>query len=210
MGNRAVISTNKRDGLYVHWNGGKDTLNPILEFLKFEKEKRTLKILKKMNNEKNILKNIEIIYKIVFGNRYKIDDYLKLDLDNRDNGVYIINEKDLNITKRLFFNGVEQNSHNKEEMIIYIKENLINYEFIINNKLKKIYNLLVNNYSFDYIIKNNILYINLLDYGFKNPSMVYHYKDFSKLSKLINNLNHNQKNLIQEVIKEEISKLKND
>lgn len=33
MGNRAVITTPKRElGLYVHWNGGRDTIEPLLKY----------------------------------------------------------------------------------------------------------------------------------------------------------------------------------
>ena len=33
MGNRAVITTPERKvGLYVHWNGGRDTIEPLLRY----------------------------------------------------------------------------------------------------------------------------------------------------------------------------------
>ena len=33
MGNRAVITTPQRKvGLYVHWNGGRDTIEPLLRY----------------------------------------------------------------------------------------------------------------------------------------------------------------------------------
>ena len=33
MGNRAVITTaEKRIGLYLHWNGGRDTVEPLLKY----------------------------------------------------------------------------------------------------------------------------------------------------------------------------------
>ncbi|WP_346685977.1 hypothetical protein [Enteroscipio rubneri] len=33
MGNRAVITTPKREiGLYLHWNGGRDTIEPLLKY----------------------------------------------------------------------------------------------------------------------------------------------------------------------------------
>lgn len=33
MGSRAVITTPKREiGLYLHWNGGRDTVEPLLRY----------------------------------------------------------------------------------------------------------------------------------------------------------------------------------
>ena len=33
MGNRAVITTKDRKlGVYVHWNGGRDTIQPLLKY----------------------------------------------------------------------------------------------------------------------------------------------------------------------------------
>ena len=33
MGNRAVITTvDRKIGLYVHWNGGRDTIQPLLKY----------------------------------------------------------------------------------------------------------------------------------------------------------------------------------
>ena len=37
MGNRAVITTPERKvGLYVHWNGGRDTIEPLLEYCRLK------------------------------------------------------------------------------------------------------------------------------------------------------------------------------
>lgn len=33
MGNRAIITTPERElGLYLHWNGGRDTVDPLLKY----------------------------------------------------------------------------------------------------------------------------------------------------------------------------------
>ncbi len=37
MGNRAVITTKERDlALYLHWNGGRDTVEPLLKYCELQ------------------------------------------------------------------------------------------------------------------------------------------------------------------------------
>ena len=37
MGNRAVITTKERKiGLYLHWNGGRDTIEPLLKYCELQ------------------------------------------------------------------------------------------------------------------------------------------------------------------------------
>ena len=37
MGNRAVITTKERKiGLYLHWNGGRDTVEPLLKYCELQ------------------------------------------------------------------------------------------------------------------------------------------------------------------------------
>ena len=43
MGNRAVIHFQDSNvGMYVHWNGGRDTIEPMLEVAKEYKERKSL------------------------------------------------------------------------------------------------------------------------------------------------------------------------
>lgn len=37
MGNRAVITTSERKvGVYLHWNGGRDTIEPLLKYCELQ------------------------------------------------------------------------------------------------------------------------------------------------------------------------------
>lgn len=37
MGNRAVITTPERKvGIYLHWNGGRDTIEPLLKYCELQ------------------------------------------------------------------------------------------------------------------------------------------------------------------------------
>lgn len=37
MGNRAIITTRERKiGLYLHWNGGRDTVEPLLRYCELQ------------------------------------------------------------------------------------------------------------------------------------------------------------------------------
>ncbi len=37
MGNRAVITTKERElALYLHWNGGRDTVEPLLKYCELQ------------------------------------------------------------------------------------------------------------------------------------------------------------------------------
>lgn len=115
MGNRAVITTqenfdNDGIGIYLHWNGGRDSVQAFLEFCK-RKEYRP----PEYDNYGWAYLCATIANFFGDGLSIGIDKVSNLDCDNWDNGVYII--KGWDIVGRKYFSGVEQNSYDMEEMI---------------------------------------------------------------------------------------------
>lgn len=135
MGNRAVITTNvdlgtldkdqnlyfkdgvelqnrtDKIGIYLHWNGGYDSVNAFLQYCK----------------RKDFISPVEYCYGWarlcqVIGNFFGgdsgigIDILNKLDCDNYDNGVYIIDDN-WNIVERAYKRGFEQKEYDLEEFI---------------------------------------------------------------------------------------------
>lgn len=100
MGNRAVIATENKDvGIYVHWNGGIESVTGFLTYCKIQGFRtpetdnygwaRLCQIIANFFGEDGLCVGI--------------DRYEHLDTDNFDNGTYII--KDWEIIGREFFNG---------------------------------------------------------------------------------------------------------
>lgn len=123
MGNRAVI-TNKPDngkqweeqiGIYLHWNGGKDSVEAFLKYCK-------LRGFRPTNMDNYGWARLTQIIANFFGGDTSIgiDKCKYLDCDNYDNGVYFI--KDWEIVGRKYFNGQEQSNYDLEEMLISIDE----------------------------------------------------------------------------------------
>ena len=93
MGNRAVIiEKGKPEGIYLHWNGGRDSVEPILYYAKnFLNIESTLLT--------SNLRKFEFIALCIGLNPEYSEFYEHLDCDNYDNGVYVIN-KDYEIIER--------------------------------------------------------------------------------------------------------------
>lgn len=129
MGNRAVIEMEGENiGIYLHWNGGLDTVQPVLDVAK----------------EYGIRGGDYGIARLaqIFGNAFDgtlgigVAQADKLHRDNHDNGTYIINQQ-LDIIGRLFHHygdtdvlKPEQQSHDYENMKAHIKN--ANDQFFIN------------------------------------------------------------------------------
>ena len=106
MGNRAVITT-KQDiendgvGVYLHWNGGRDSVEAFLAFCKAKgyrpPEQDSYGYAYLCTTIGNFFKD---------GLSLGIDKLTNLDQDNFDNGVYIT--KDWSIVGRKYFYGAEQ------------------------------------------------------------------------------------------------------
>lgn len=105
MGNRAVITTSKKDlGLYLHWNGGRDSIEAFLKYCELQGFRTPEESSYGWARLSQVIGNF-------FGGTLSlgIDKYYKLDTNNGDNGVYII--KDWQIIGREYFEGYEQREH---------------------------------------------------------------------------------------------------
>lgn len=88
MGNRAVITTpEKKIGVYVHWNGGRDSIEAFLTFCKLKGYRDPAEDCYGWSRLCQCIGNF-------FGEELSvgIDTLDHLDCDNYDNGVYIIKD----------------------------------------------------------------------------------------------------------------------
>ena len=118
MGNRAVITTrenfdNDGVGVYLHWNGGYDSVNAFLTYCK-------LKGYRAPDSDCYGWARLCQVIGNFFGGSTSIgiDVVSSLDCDNWDNGTYIING--WNIVGREYYEGREQNAYDLVEMLIEI------------------------------------------------------------------------------------------
>ena len=114
MGNRAVIQIQGQDtGIYLHWNGGYDTVKPLLDVAReygvHGDDYGTARLAQIMGNYFGGVLNVGVA------------PIEKLDRDNCDNGVYVVDSQ-LNIVERLFMHYPEQTSHDYDGMKADIKE----------------------------------------------------------------------------------------
>lgn len=117
MGNRAVITTEEeRIGVYLHWNGGRDSVEAFLAVCK------ELGHRSPDDDCYGWARLCQVIANFIGGiHSIGIDTLDHLDCDNGDNGMYII--KDWEIVGRKHFNNrTEQKEGNQAEFIKAIKE----------------------------------------------------------------------------------------
>lgn len=119
MGNRAVITT-RRDlkdiGVYLHWNGGRDSVEGFLMYCKIKEFRPP----EQDNYGWAYLCNIIGNFFGQSGTSLGIDVASKLDCDNWDNGTYII--KDWKIIDRLYVKNREQREYPLIDMLLSIDE----------------------------------------------------------------------------------------
>lgn len=116
MGNRAVITTrenfeNNGIGIYLHWNGGRDSVEGFLEYCK-------LRGFRSPDIDCYGWARLVQVIANFFGKdglSIGVDTVNRLDCDNWDNGVYII--KGWEIVGREFFNYAEQNEYDRQEFM---------------------------------------------------------------------------------------------
>ena len=111
MGNRAVITTkDKQIGIYLHWNGGRDSVEPLLEYCRQKGYASPERDCYGWARMAQVLGNF-------FGGVHcvGIDSYNRLDTDNWDNGVYII--EDWKIIDREYVRYEEQTGHDFNDML---------------------------------------------------------------------------------------------
>lgn len=121
MGNRAVITTEQgwtskenNLGIYLHWNGGRDSVEAFLTYCK-------MKGYRPPESDNYGWASLATVLTNFFdadGTGVGIDIVSRLDCDNWDNGVYII--KNWNIVDRKCSNGREQTGHELKDMLTYI------------------------------------------------------------------------------------------
>ncbi|WP_278804448.1 hypothetical protein [Helicobacter pullorum] len=113
MGNRCVIVNHTRTkGIYQHWNGGRDSIEPLLQIAKEEYE---------LNKDGFYFEPfnavLEVSKKAFGGELLTLDSYENIKVG--DNGVYIVDDN-FKIIGREDFSGEEQDSHNPKRMELYI------------------------------------------------------------------------------------------
>ena len=116
MGNRAVITTNKKlndIGVYLHWNGGRDSVEAFLAYC-------DLKGYRKPENDGYGLAMLINVITNFFGDGLSCDvnTCSHLDCNNYDNGVYVI--KDWRIIGRKYEPSEEQYDHDFVDFIMEI------------------------------------------------------------------------------------------
>lgn len=136
MGNRAVITTPaKRVGIYLHWNGGRDSVEAFLAYCKLRGFCSPDRDASGWANLANVICTF-----LGTGMDCGIDTIDSLDCDNGDNGVYII--KDWEIVGREFFNGKEQRDHDLHGMLKAINRTFLEKrrvdEEVLDNYVRKI------------------------------------------------------------------------
>ena len=119
MGNRAVITTkenfeNDGIGIYLHWNGGRDSVEAFLAYCKEEGYSGLTE-----DPAYGFARLAQVIGNFFGGcDSVGINVVSKLDCDNGDNGVYLVDG--WNIIDRVYFHGKEQNIYNKKAMMQHI------------------------------------------------------------------------------------------
>ena len=134
MGNRAVITTEeKRIGVYMHWNGGRDSVEPILAYCKAKGYRSP------ENDHYGWARLCQVIGNFFGGDlSVGIDRYECCDRNNFDNGVYVI--KDWRIVKRIFFKGrTEQNEYDFREFMSGVNDSMPESERLTEEELDKAY-----------------------------------------------------------------------
>ena len=120
MGNRAVITTkenfdNNGVGVYLHWNGGYDSVSAFLKYCE-------LKGYRSPDSDCYGWARLCQVIGNFFGGSTSIgiDTIDKLDCNNWDNGVYII--EGWEIVDRKYFKGNEQMNHAMSDMLLGIDD----------------------------------------------------------------------------------------
>lgn len=121
MGNRAVITTrenfdNNGIGIYLHWNGGRDSVEPFLKYCE-------LKGFRAPTTDCYGFARLAQVIGNFFGGGLSlgIDTVDRLDCDNYDNGVYIIDGWEI-VDREYFDDRTEQQEYDLMEMLESINE----------------------------------------------------------------------------------------
>ena len=122
MGNRAVIGFLSKEGIknkdsvgiYLHWNGGRDSVEGFLATAK-QYGVRT-------NEDYGVARLIQIIANTLGGTlSLGVDQIKNLDCDNYDNGLYWV-DNNFNIVGREYNKNEEQTEYPLEDFIKHCKK----------------------------------------------------------------------------------------
>ena len=138
MGNRAVITTrenfnNDGVGVYLHWNGGRDSVQAFLTYCKMTGYREPT------SDNYGWARLCQVIGNFFGGGlSIGIDTCSHLDYDNYDNGTYIIDGWD--IVDREYFNENEQYNYDLYGMLCDIDDAQPTREQLGANKIKEMIN----------------------------------------------------------------------
>ena len=132
MGNRAVVafesalSNGEETSIYLHWNGGRDSVEG---FLMVAKELRI------PATPAGLTALAETLGPAFFNNTEEsptgltiyLQPYSVADTDNYDNGTYILKNGEWEISQRLFNEGSEQSSFDPVELATYVLHKIAGY-----------------------------------------------------------------------------------
>lgn len=122
MGNRAVITASKSAnvaesndlGIYLHWNGGWDSVKGFLTYCKIKG------YTSPERDENGYIQLARVIQNFMKSSTVEVAPCRALDCDNWDNGVYVI--ENWKIVGRQYFKGKEQHEYDLEEFVKYVDE----------------------------------------------------------------------------------------
>lgn len=122
MGNRAVITVGNAAGhfnrsglgIYLHWNGGRDSVEAFLKYCEMHDMTAPSQDPEGLGNLFTVINNF------FGGSSCFIGIVGSMDCDNGDNGVYCI--QGWEIVGRKYFDGIEQHQYDMEEMLLAIDE----------------------------------------------------------------------------------------
>ena len=117
MGHRAVITTeDERIGVYVHWNGGRDSIEGFLKYCDLQNFRPP------EHDCYGWARLVQVIANFMGGDGLGvgIDTVDHLDCDNWDNGTYII--RNWEIVGRKYMRGKEQQVYDLKEFLHAINE----------------------------------------------------------------------------------------
>lgn len=126
MGNRAVLvfendRTDKSPAIYLHWNGGRDSIEPFLTAAKLIGIGKLTTTTERMDAIATML--AKFFFECEIGRTVYREPFGQTDQDNMDNGVYLI-DNELSIVGRLYHDGDEQSGHDHDQIVNEILSNM--------------------------------------------------------------------------------------
>lgn len=145
MGNRAVITTeDRRIGIYLHWNGGRDSVNAFLAYCNLKGYR-----CPELDNY-GWARLCQVIGNFFPGDSsVGIDEYRRLDRDNYDNGVYII--KDWKVIGRVYCHSGEQKGYELLDLMKFINSRMPEKEQVADEVIEKWCAEHGNEYNYDIV-----------------------------------------------------------